>query len=168
MAKPGRNHPCPSGSGNKYKKCCLTKDEATGFAQQAESGAARDERAGDRRLKLQEFKAAIAAKLAGAEDADVYGDDLMDASNAVVDLVRTGKLDDAEAAARDLLARYPDEHDGYDRLGMVHEARGENTQAADCYRKVLACLRAAPGDYDPAFEENFVRLIAKLDPPAAT
>ena len=25
MAKPGRNDPCPCGSGNKYKKCCLAK-----------------------------------------------------------------------------------------------------------------------------------------------
>jgi hypothetical protein len=28
-------------------------------------------------------------------------------------------------AARNLLARFPDEHGGWDRLGMVHEARGE-------------------------------------------
>ncbi len=28
MAKVGRNAPCPCGSGKKYKKCCLAKDEA--------------------------------------------------------------------------------------------------------------------------------------------
>jgi hypothetical protein len=28
MAKPGRNSPCPCGSGKKYKVCCLVKDEA--------------------------------------------------------------------------------------------------------------------------------------------
>ena len=27
--KVGRNHPCPCGSGKKYKKCCLPKDQAT-------------------------------------------------------------------------------------------------------------------------------------------
>ena len=27
MAKTGRNDPCPCGSGKKYKKCCLRKDE---------------------------------------------------------------------------------------------------------------------------------------------
>jgi uncharacterized protein YecA (UPF0149 family) len=26
--KAGRNDPCPCGSGKKYKKCCLKKDEA--------------------------------------------------------------------------------------------------------------------------------------------
>ncbi len=77
-------------------------------------------------------------------------------------------LDEAEVAARDLLVRYPDEHDGWDRLGMVHAARGENKQAADCYRKVLDIIRRRPGDYDAAFDEKFVNLIAKLDPPAAT
>ena len=29
MAKTGRNQPCPCGSGKKYKKCCLNKDEGS-------------------------------------------------------------------------------------------------------------------------------------------
>ena len=28
MSKPGRNDPCPCGSGKKYKKCCLSREEA--------------------------------------------------------------------------------------------------------------------------------------------
>jgi SEC-C motif len=32
MAKAGRNDPCPCGSGKKYKRCCLEKDEATARA----------------------------------------------------------------------------------------------------------------------------------------
>lgn len=39
-AKIGRNAPCPCGSGAKYKKCCLSKDEAA----QREQAAARRER----------------------------------------------------------------------------------------------------------------------------
>jgi hypothetical protein len=27
--RPGRNDPCPCGSGRKYKQCCLEKDDAT-------------------------------------------------------------------------------------------------------------------------------------------
>ena len=84
----------------------------------------------------------------------------------MVDLVHAGKLDEAEQAARDLLVRFPDEHDGYDRLGMVHEARGENREAADCYRKVIAVIRDHPDDYDPEFETIYQQLIDKLDPPA--
>src|SRR6185437_6695629 len=40
-------------------------------------------------------------------------------SNAIIDLVHEGKLDEAEKAAREFLERYPQVHDGYDRLGMV-------------------------------------------------
>ena len=70
------------------------------------------------------------------------------ASNAVIDLVRAGRLDEAEQAARELLVRYPQVHDGYDRLGMVHEARGQFRQAADCYRSVVEFARANPENYD--------------------
>ena len=51
---------------------------------------------------------------------------------------------------------------------MVHEARGDPRQAADCYRKVIALIRAHPDDYDPGFEDIFHNLVAKLDPPAAS
>jgi tetratricopeptide (TPR) repeat protein len=165
MAKPGRNDPCPCGSGNKYKKCCLPKEEAVERKQLAEAKAKRAERAATHRSHLREVRAAIAARLAGAEDAD---DELTIASNAAVDLVRAGKLDEAEQAARDLLARFPDVHDGWDRLGMVYEVRGENQQAADCYREVIAFIRAHPDHYDPEFEDGFVKLVDRLDPPSAT
>src|SRR5580704_17772337 len=63
-------------------------------------------------------------------------------------------------------AQYPDVHDGWDRLGMVHEKRGENRQAADCYRKVVAFLDENLDHSEPAFKDAFVARIAKLDPPA--
>jgi len=55
-------------------------------------------------------------------------------------------------------------HDGYDRLGMVCEARGDNKQAADHYRKVIDFVRAHPDQYEPEFEATFHRLVQKLDP----
>ena len=166
MAKPGRNDPCPCGSGNKYKKCCLAKEEAVERQQLAKADAKRAERAAAHTQNLREVKAAIAARLLGAEDADE--DELTVASNAAADLVRAGKLDEAEQAARDLLVRFPEVHDGYDRLGMVHEARGENRQAADCYRKVIEFIREHPDDYDPGFEDMFTKLVNRLDQPVAT
>src|SRR5208337_3837069 len=33
--KAGRNDPCPCGSGKKYKKCCLAKDQETSLRQTA-------------------------------------------------------------------------------------------------------------------------------------
>ncbi len=94
-------------------------------------------------------------------------DELDQTSNGVIDLIDAGRLDEAEHAARDLLVRYPEVHDGHDRLGMVYEARGQNAQAADCYRRVVDFVRAHPEQYDPEFETRFLDLIAKLDPPAA-
>jgi hypothetical protein len=47
---------------------------------------------------------------------------------------------------------------------MVYEARGDNTQAADCYRKVIDFVRAHPDQYEAGFEDTFHRLIQKLDP----
>ncbi|MGA2795853.1 MAG: hypothetical protein ABSE69_20565 [Roseiarcus sp.] len=144
--------------------CALRAQLAKAEAGRAE--ARRAESTAAHRLPLRELKAAIAAILSGAEDAEE--DELTIASNAAADLVRTGKLDEAEQAARDLQVRFPEVHDGYDRLGMVHEARGENRQAADCYRKVIALVREHPDDYDPGFEDVFVKLVNRLDPPVAT
>jgi tetratricopeptide (TPR) repeat protein len=138
MPKTGRNDPCPCASGKKYKHCCLEKDRAAEL-----SAAVRQ------RLALQESQAL-----------DV-------ASNAVVDLVHAGRLDEAEQAARELLARYPEVHDGYDRLGMVHEARGQFREAADCYRKVIEFTRANPENYDAGLVDSFLELIVKLEAAAA-
>jgi tetratricopeptide (TPR) repeat protein len=165
MAKPGRNDPCPCGSGNKYKKCCLPKQQVAALEEHAKSQAGRDERAAARRLRDQQIRAEMAAKWAGDWPGDE--DQLTTASNAVVDLVHAGKLDEAEAAARLLLVHYPDLHDGWDRLGLVHEARGENRQAADCYRKVIEFLEQNPDYADPGFVDVFANRIVKLDPPSA-
>jgi Tfp pilus assembly protein PilF len=89
------------------------------------------------------------------------------ASNVVVDMVKAGQLDDAEQAAHELLERFPDAHDGYDRLGMVYEARGDNRQAAEYYRKALAFVREHADDYDPEFENLYLKLIERVEPPPA-
>jgi len=130
MSKIGRNEPCPCGSGKKYKRCCLHQDEA-----------AAAERA-----------AAAAAQAAAQSAPPVFAweddDGLDDASNRVVDLVHAGQLDEAEQAARDLLVRYPDVHDGFERLAMVYEARGDRAQAAEYYRKALAFMEDNADGYD--------------------
>ena len=157
MPKTGRNDPCPCGSGKKYKRCCLAQDQAAEHATVSAQRAALDAQRAEHRAHLQHYRAALMPE----------ADELTAASNAVIELVHAGKLDEAEQAARDLLVRYPEVHDGYDRLGMVHEARGENQQAAQCYRKVIEFARAHPENYEPDFETTFRNLIAKLDPPPA-
>jgi len=158
MEKAGRKDPCPCGSGKKYKKCCLPMHQADERQRVAQQQAERDQHAAAHRASLREARAAM---LADVED---DADELDAASNAAVDLVRAGKLDEAERAARHLLERFPFVHDGWDRLGMVYEARGDNQNAADCYRKVIDFIRAHPDDYDEGFDEVFVKLVEKLDP----
>lgn len=167
--KPGRNDPCHCGSGNKYKKCCLSKDEAAERDRLVKARALRDQPAAGPRLTVAELTAALTARLgmAGAEDAHEE-DELDAASNAVVQLVAAGKLDEAETAARDLQVRFPDVHDGWDRLGMVYEARGYSQQAADCYRKVIDFFRQHPDEYDASMLAQFARLVEKLEPPVTS
>ena len=148
MAKIGRNDPCPCGSGNKYKKCCMASDEAAARAARPASPATVPESRPSLASYVQEH------------------DELTEASNAVVDMVQAGNLDAAEQAAHDLLARFPDVHDGYDRLGMVCEARGDHGQAADYYRRAIDVIRGHPDNYDPAFEAVFQNLIDRLEPKA--
>ena len=153
MAKIGRNDPCPCGSGKKYKKCCMASDEAAARAARPAQPAAVPAR-----------RPSLASYFQEQDERD----ELTEASNAVVDLVQAGNLDAAEQGARDLLARFPDVHDGYDRLGMVCEARGDHRQAADCYRKAINVIRNHPDAYDPAFEAVFQKLIDRLEPKADT
>ena len=42
-----------------------------------------------------------------------------------------------------------------------------NRQAADCYRKVIAFIKEHPDDHEPGFEDVFVNLVNRLDPPIA-
>lgn len=107
MVKIGRNAPCPCGSGKKYKKCCLSPQQV--------------KRKRPSSVKKQRF-------------IPVYTE-LDQLSNSVVDLIKQNKLDEAEAVARELLTEYPDQVDGFNRLAMVHEARGEKRKAAEYYRK---------------------------------
>jgi tetratricopeptide (TPR) repeat protein len=145
MAKIGRNDPCPCNSGKKYKKCCMAADEAAARAARAAPLAAAPAHRPSLASYVQEH------------------DELTEASNAVVDMAQAGNLDAAEQAAHDLLARFPDVHDGYDRLGMVCEARGNHRQAADYYRKAINVIRNHPDNYDPGFESVFQRLVDRLE-----
>jgi hypothetical protein len=151
MAKIGRNDLCHCNSGKKYKKCCMASDEAAARAARPTQQAAVPTRPPSLPSYFQEHH---------------ERGELTEASNAVVDMVRAGNLDAAEQAAHALLVRFPDVHDGYDRLGMVCEARGDHHQAADYYRKAINVIRDHPDAYDPGFEAVFQKLIDRLEPKA--
>jgi tetratricopeptide (TPR) repeat protein len=139
--KPGRSDPCPCGSGLQYRQCCREKDRA------AQSAADRARAAQGR--ERQE------AALRQSQELDA-------ASNAVVDLIDAGRLDEAEQAARRLLEDYPEVPDGHERLGMVYEARGDRARAAQSYRAALQHVSAEPGSFDRDYEQFLREKLAEL------
>lgn len=127
MSKLSRNAPCPCGSGKKYKKCCLLREQAS---------ATRPPQAPSDILKQ------IHAQM----------EELDNLSNSVIDLIQAGKLDEAEAQCHKLLEQYPEDVDGLDRLATVYEAKGENRMAAEYYRKTADFMRSRPGFDKEAIE----------------
>ena len=115
MVKIARNAPCPCGSGKKYKKCCLSRQE------------------GNRQHSVKKIRFI-----------PVYTE-LDQLSNSVVDLIKHNKLDEAEAVSRKLLTEYPDQVDGLNRLAMVYEARGEKRMAARYYLKAADFAKSNEG-----------------------
>jgi tetratricopeptide (TPR) repeat protein len=130
----------------------LPRDDAADAARAAELARA------------QETESAVrSAALRAAIEAD--DDGLDEASNGVLDLIRVGRLDEAEQAARHLLEKYPDVHDGHERLAMVYAARGDRPQAAAYYRHAADFVHAHADQYEPTMEIYFRKRVAEFDAP---
>ncbi len=157
MAKIQRNAPCPCGSGNKYKKCCLPAEQATS----AEASKAKRE--------LEEQRdAAIAAMPNAPWEIESFGcdEDLIDDySNRVVELIRAGDLEGAEQACVELEEKFPDFIDCPDRRALLCEARGELEKAVTYTERCLEILADAPSTDEtaPIYEEAITRLRKKMD-----
>jgi tetratricopeptide (TPR) repeat protein len=134
MPTVGRNEQCPCGSGRKYKKCCLAKDEREAAAHRAPppGAAAPSAAAGQRFL-----------------DED---DGLEELSNSVIDLIRERRFDEALAACKRLQEEFPEVVDWLERAAMVYAAMGDHAVAADYYRKALEFIThpSRRGDYEGA------------------
>jgi tetratricopeptide (TPR) repeat protein len=127
----------------------------------------------DEAVEHEKFAAAAAQAAAAAAQHDPHlcddcNEQLDVAANATLALIDAGKYDEAEHAAHDVLARFPAVHDGYECLGRLHQAKGDNKQAAECYRKVIEFARAEPHFYDPNFIDHFQDLIDSLETQVTT
>jgi len=95
-------------SGKKYKHCCLEKDRAAELAPAVRLRVAVQAQKAHRAAQRKNYQDELLESQAALQEARA-----LDAtSNAVVDLVHAGRLDEAEQAARELLARCPEVHDG--------------------------------------------------------
>ena len=163
MPKIERNAACPCGSGKKYKRCCLDKDQQVEHAAFAERAAKVTAYEAKSKAKLKQFTADVFANGERSEEFRKWERLEIDYNN-VLDLIAAGSMDQAEVVAAELLVRFPNLPEGHQCLGMVDEARGNHSQAAHHYRHALDIVRAHPDDFDPEFEVTLQTLIDRLDP----
>lgn len=160
MSKVGRNEPCPCGSGQKYKKCCESKDlDAAAERARAQAVAATD-RLADERTRHQPRDAGWAW-----ED-----DGLDELSNSVIDLIEQRRFDEALVVCERLRVEFPDVHDWLERSAMVHEARGNLQLALDFYRRHVAFITAPErrDGYDEELIDIFRNKVGELETKVAT
>ncbi len=79
-----------------------------------------------------------------------------------MDLIKQNKLDEAEAVSRQLLNEYPDQIDGFERLGQVYEARGKKQIAAEYYQKAADFAKTMPG-FDEQSVEHYLSKAKKME-----
>ena len=125
-AKPGRNDPCPCGSGKKYKQCCLRAEPSAAAATDAASTTI-----------------VAAASAAGQAPSTVLFDRALAHHQA-------GRLSDAEVLYRAILAREPAHGDALHLLGVMAHQTGQNELAAQL---IQSALRADPSQ--PVYYSNF-------------
>ncbi len=82
-------------------------------------------------------------------------------SNSVIDLIDEGKLDQAEENCKELLSKYPDVVDGFDRFAMLYEARGDKQKAIEYYKKAAEFMETRPG-YDREFIADELKKVDEL------
>src|SRR5437867_1571176 len=143
MAKINRNAPCPCGSGKKYKRCCLPHDR---------QAATRD--LSERQTRTPH---PATSSFAAVET------DLDQLSNSVLDLIKAGRLDEAEAACRELERQYPDAIDWIERTGAVCEARGKPDEALEYYRRCLDYIDENPEYFEEASKDFYRNAIKRLE-----
>ena len=144
MAKINRNAACPCGSGKKYKRCCLPRDQ--------EAAAQRRDQAAP------EKSPSLPPPVVFDDD-----DNLEQLSNSVVDLIDEGRLDEAEEACKQLKREFPDVIDWIERTGVVHEARGETDKAVEYYRRCLQYIDDHPDYFEEASKDWYRRSIKRLE-----
>ena len=176
--KPGRNDPCPCGSGKKFKKCCYDKFAAHSAAKLAASPAAidslvalfnagrYDELESQARLVVEHYpdsglawKVLGVALLAQSKDAlpalqkaaQLLPDDAETHNNLGLVLAALWQLEGAMQSYRRALEIKPDFAEAYNNLGNVLKDTGRLDEAIACYRRAV--------ELDPDYTQAHSNLI---------
>ena len=130
MAKIGRSDPCPCGSGEKLKRCCLAEPSAAKPALEPPSSAV-------------EPHHEVCDSCGCALD-----DEFNDRADYILERILDGHVDDAETLCLDFIRDFPDEAEGHDLHSMIFETRGQHAQALSLLRKASRIAHDRQ-DYDP-------------------
>jgi len=161
MSKVGRNDLCPCGSGKKFKRCCLERVEGEA---RAERLRAETESADAEFDEADEFVQTLEQARAVLEESGIV-EQVDRLSEAVLRGIEAGRLDEADATARQLMAAFPDEPLGFERLAQVQEARGQLAAAAEEYRRGVALMdELGEGHYCDCCRARMVKAIRRVDP----
>ncbi len=87
--------------------------------------------------------------------------DLDQLSNSVWEYIKAEKWDKAENACQKLLKEYPDQIDGLHRSAQLWEARGDNSKAAEYYKKAADFAKNADG-FDQSTIDLFMQKAEQL------
>jgi tetratricopeptide (TPR) repeat protein len=140
---PGRNDPCPCGSGKKYKKCCLSRDEeAAPKVVEADGHAACSEEDHVRAGVIH-----VPADLSPAE-AREYVERLDRWCNSAHDALEDGRFEEAESLADRVRAEYPDLIDGYELRARVRLQQKRWAEAVEDFEQAIAVALRHRDDYD--------------------
>ncbi len=133
--QPGRNEPCPCGSGKKYKRCCAQQPATPRRAADIESAALdAHNNKGNALVERGDYPEAVACYrrvlARRPRDAEVH-------SNLGNGLRLLGRHDDAIASCRQALRLDGTLSAAHNNLGMALAAAGQSG-ALDCYRQAVA------------------------------
>ena len=93
-------------------------------------------------------------------------DPLDELTNAAVDRIREGRLEEAERLCERLAAEYPDMVDPLRRYAMLYEAKGDAAKAAQYYRRAADFASTHEG-YDPELVDEYLQRALQLEAAAA-
>jgi predicted Zn-dependent protease len=159
MQKAGRNEACPCGSGKKFKRCCLEQVENQ---ERIERLTVERDRLLAERERLEMIRKDQETRFA---EASSEFDEIDRRSGAVVELIKAGRVDEAETAARELVAEFPDDTMAMERMGQVYQAKGQPRAASDEYRRAVARMDAlGDGHFCDCCRARMVKAIRRLDP----
>jgi tetratricopeptide (TPR) repeat protein len=139
--KPGRNEPCPCGSGRKYKQCCAAKEQSAAPATQAQLSAADQRQAAiylQRGARLLNAGRVAESLLAMKQAAKLSPNDPNIQHNLGSTYLKMGDFAQASAYLTRAVTLKPEFARAHYQLGMALEELGRRHEAIAAYARAAA------------------------------